>query len=165
MRRPGGSPFLVLLVIAAGCHSIRPYGYVGHDSNATIVVYRLTDPNLGLAKAFVGVDGQVVVALGNADYTEIQLAPGKHRLSIGADGYLRSEMLEIEVADLERLYFEAEPNPIRWATAAAGVEPVSTVLIAVSDLTATRPFLLAPRSESDFLDRLATLERRDPKAK
>jgi hypothetical protein len=42
---------------------------------------------------------------------------------------------------------------------------VSTAVIGVTDLTATRPFLLVPRSESELRDRLASLERRDSKAK
>jgi hypothetical protein len=37
--------------------------------------------------------------------------------------------------------------------------------IEVADLTATRLSLLVPPLESDFPDKLATLDRRDPKSK
>ena len=136
----------------------------GHDSNAVVVFYRLSDLNLAMLKAYLAVDGTYVVALDSNAYAEIQLAPGKHELAVAAHGYLRRELRAVEVADLERLYFEVDPNPTRWATAAAGVEPVSTAVLTAAD-TSSRPFLLVPRTEQEFRDKLASLERREPLAK
>src|SRR5262245_34101453 len=150
----------------AGCYSTRPYRYEGRDSNATVIVYRLGDVNLGLASAYVGIDGRHVVTLGNRQYTEIQLAPGEHVLAVAANGYMRQHSLKIDVADLDRYLYEIEPNPARWGTSAAsGVEPVTTTAVAMGEVTMLRPFLLHERTDKQFLDELPSLERRDPASK
>jgi hypothetical protein len=161
--RPRDAIAVLAVLAASGCYSTQPYDYRGRDSNAVVVFYRLSDPNLGGLKAYVGVDGEYVVRLDNNAYAEIQLAPGKHTLAVAGYGFARRDSREVDVADLDRLYFEVDPNPSRWATVAvAGVEPVSSTVV---ESTSTRPFLLVSRTEQEFRDRLALLERREPKAK
>jgi hypothetical protein len=165
MRRWIATAALAALV-TEGCYSTRPYKYEGRDSNATVVVYRLGDANLGLASAYLAIDGRHVVTLGNKQYTEIQLAPGEHVLAVAANGYLRQHSLKIDVADLDRCFYEIEPNPARWGTSVAtGVEPVTTTAVAMGEVTMLRPFLFHERTDKQFLDKLASLQRRDPASK
>jgi hypothetical protein len=103
----------------AACYSTKPYDYEGRDSNATVVIYRAASLNMGTRPVQVAVDGREIVALRTDSYTEIQLAPGTHELRLSGTGYPRSDVVTVEVKDLDWLYYEAEPDPTDVATAVA----------------------------------------------
>lgn len=149
---------LAAMTATAACYSTRPYGYLGHDSNATVVIYRKADVNLGAVAAFVAIDDQGVAELHNDQYVEIHLAPGVHQLKLNGTGYPRPDVLAVEVADLERRFFEVKPNPANLAAAtASAVDP--TPLGTMATLLFTRPFLFEWREERDFRTLADRLER------
>src|SRR5262245_36256773 len=116
---------LASLALIAGCYSTRPYSYTGYDSDAAVIVYRQSELNLAALATYVGIDDQLVAQLGEKNYVEIPLAPGKHVLSARGQGYPNAMKVEIEIAEHGRLYYEAKPNAANTVAAtASAVDPI-----------------------------------------
>lgn len=149
-------------VAMAGCYSARPYGYEGHDLNATVIVYRQASLNLAGLSAYVALDGRVIAALHQDSFVEIRLPPGRHEIRLNATQFPRGDTVTVDVRDLDWLYYEAEPNPANLAAAAAGaVDP--TIIGAYIGSLFIKPFLLDPSSHDEFRAVVEDLKRVEPK--
>jgi hypothetical protein len=150
-------------VAGTACYSTQPYDYEGHDSNATIVVYRRADLNLAALSTFVAVDDRPIVALRNDSYVAIQLSPGRHELRLNASNYPNGATVVLDVEDLDWLYFEAEPNPANLASATAAAATPSAVGLGVAlGSLFMKPFLLRPSDAEEFGGVVDRLERMEP---
>src|SRR5215510_5255738 len=102
----------VWLALLTACYSTKPYDYEGSDWNATVVVYRNSSLDLGAIATYVGIDDAMIAKLHNNDYVEIQLPAGQHRLRAAANQYRQRAVVMIDVADFDKVFYEARPNPM-----------------------------------------------------
>lgn len=156
-----------LLTLSIGattaCYSTKPHEYAGRDSNATVVIYRATSLNMGTLPAYVAVDGREIVALQNDTYTEIQLAAGTHELRLSCTGYPRSDVITVDMKDLDWLYYQARPNPmdVASATAAAASPPLVDLGVLIGGRF-MKPFTFEARTHDEFAKIVLGLERVEP---
>jgi len=149
---------LASLALIAGCYSTKPYSYTGHDSDAAVIVYRKSEPNLSALATYVGVDDRLVAQLGQQNYVEIPLAPGKHVLSAHGRGYPNAMKVGFEIEEHGRLYYEAKPNTANTVAATASVVETIGVGAAFASIFID-PFLLRPSDEEEYKKLLDVLER------
>jgi hypothetical protein len=135
------------VALVPACYSTKPYDYQGSDWNATVVVYRGSSLDLGAMAAYIGIDDAMIAKLHNNDYLEIQLPPGQHRLRAAANQYRQRALVSLDVADFDKLFFEARPNPM-LVTVSTPIDAgaVSAAYEALEHV----PFVLEPRTADDF---------------
>ena len=105
---------LLLLPIAlAGCASSNldrtPTASVADTNPGEVVIYRNTNVQAGLARAYIGTDEGYFVQLEQNQYTRFEIDPGFHQFKVRAHGSVSSQR-DINVNPGETLCIEARPN-------------------------------------------------------
>jgi hypothetical protein len=146
----------VWLAMLPACYSTKPYEYEGSDWNATVVVYRSSSLDFGAITTYVGIDDAMIAKLGNNDYVEIQLPPGQHRLRAAANQYRLKATVFLDVADFDKVFYEARPNPM-LVTVSTPVD--AGAVSAAYEVLEHVPFVLERRTAGDFRAAVANLKR------
>lgn len=101
----------LVLFAGAGCVTpVVPYVYKTTDYDGFVAVARKASFNEAGANAVVQIDGKGVVSLKNGQHCMIAVAPGPHRIAVGADTGAKSDERDVTVAAGEMAFFIVRPN-------------------------------------------------------